>query len=177
LTVHEHVGPTDEILAAVSALSREHWCRTLRFRGVPYHGDLCRRLRQGTVLREQKYVRNGGAMVHTLNLRTTLNKLTHELGRRLAASPYAGWTGLLAVQDAQEEVCLTIENGTVRVVDPSETPHAVRGGEEIAQLLIGTDDPKETVANAGIRLAGDAAALAPVLFPAQHPTLGSWDHY
>jgi hypothetical protein len=177
LTVHEHVGPTDEVLAAVAALSKEHWCHRARFRGVPYHSDLCRRLRQGTVLREQRYVGNGGAMIHTLNLRSTLEKLVGELGRRLATSSYAAWSGHLAVQDARQEVCLAIENGTVRVVDPRETPHGLRGGEEIAQLLIGTDEPQETVANAGIRLTGDAAALAPVLFPAQHPTLGSWDHY
>lgn len=177
LTVHEHVGPTDEILAAVAALARQRWCRTVRFRGLPYESDLCRRLRRGSVLREQQFVENGGAMIHTLNLRSTLEKLTNELGRRLAASPYADWQGLLAVQDAREEVFLSIDRATVRVTDPGKTPHAIRGGEEIAQLLIGTDEPEETVANAGIRLTGDAAALAPALFPAQHPTLGSWDHY
>jgi hypothetical protein len=177
MTVHEHVGPSDEILAAVAALAEKRWCRTVRFRGLPYESDLCRRLRRGTALREQQFVGNGGAMIHTLNLRATLEKLADELGRRLARSPYAHWSGMLTVHDAHEDVGLEIDGKTVRVKDATNTPHAVRGGEEIAQLLIGTDEPGETVANAGIRLTGDAAALAPVLFPAQHPTLGSWDHY
>jgi len=59
----------------------------------------------------------------------------------------------------------------------ARTRSAVRGGEEIAQLLIGTDPPEEIITAAGTRLTGQARALVDVLFPHQHPVLGAWDAY
>ena len=60
---------------------------------------------------------------------------------------------------------------------PAATRHAIRGGEEIVQLLIGTDEPGETIESAGIRLTGDAKMLAQVLFPNRRPGLRPWDRY
>jgi hypothetical protein len=44
-------------------------------------------------------------------------------------------------------------------------------------LLIGADDPAEIVSAANMRLSGDARALLPILFPAQHPMLRQLDHF
>ena len=57
------------------------------------------------------------------------------------------------------------------------TKHAVRGGDEIAQLLIGTDDPHEIADAAGTRLRGRAKQLIDVLLPNQHPILAEWDQF
>ena len=64
-----------------------------------------------------------------------------------------------------------------RVAAAAATKHVLRGGEQIAQLLLGTDEPEETIDAGRMKTAGDAAQLASVLFPNQHPTLGMWDHY
>ena len=39
------------------------------------------------------------------------------------------------------------------------------------------DEPEETVSAHGMRLGGDARKWVGVLFPNQHPMLGSWDHF
>jgi hypothetical protein len=63
------------------------------------------------------------------------------------------------------------------VSDATRAASAIRGDDHVAQLLIGTDDPAETVAAANMRLSGDARALLPILFPAQHPMLRQLDHF
>jgi predicted acetyltransferase len=123
------------------------------------------------------YRRCGGAMVRTLNLRSTLTKIAGELTRRFRGSAMADWRGELLIADPREKVTLRIERGTVRVSDGGSARHALRGGEEIAQLLIGTDDPRQVIAAGGIRATGDALRLAEALFPAQHPQLCLWDRY
>ena len=59
----------------------------------------------------------------------------------------------------------------------AKTGHAIRGGEEIAQLLIGADEPEETVEAGHIRLTGDARDLAGVLFPNEYPFISWWDSF
>lgn len=72
---------------------------------------------------------------------------------------------------------LTIDRSRVTTAAPAQTKHAIRGGDEIAQLLIGTDEPDEIVDAAGIRLRGDAKQLVHVLMPNEHPTLAAWDNF
>jgi hypothetical protein len=116
-------------------------------------------------------------MVRTVNLAAALEKMRGELGRRLRASRLAGWRGNLLLCDAREKVTLAIDRSRVRVGPPARSKHAIRGGDAVAQLLIGTEDPGEVAEMAGMRLAGDARQLAAVLFPSQHPALCQWDRY
>ena len=53
----------------------------------------------------------------------------------------------------------------------------MRGGEEVAQLLVGSDRPEEIAAASGVRFSGDGLMLSRALFPAEQPTLGFWDYY
>jgi hypothetical protein len=116
-------------------------------------------------------------MVRTLNLHSALAKMAGELSRRLKQSHVAGWRGKLLVADARERVALAIGRGRVAISSGGASRHAIRGGEEIARLLIGSDHPGEVMDAGAIRAAGDAAAIAEVLFPAQHPMLNAWDKY
>ena len=99
------------------------------------------------------------------------------LSARLRASWLAGWSGKLLIADSRESATLDILRSRVSVLPASPTPHAIRGGDEIAQLLIGTDEPEEVIDAGRTRLSGDARKLAPVLFPNQHPNLAAWDRY
>jgi hypothetical protein len=89
----------------------------------------------------------------------------------------AGWRGRLLIADAREKAMLAIDRSHVRTLPPEATKHAIRGSDQIAQLLIGTDEPDEVVEAGGIRLTGDARKLIQVLFPNQHPQLGVWDSF
>ncbi len=55
--------------------------------------------------------------------------------------------------------------------------NVIRGGREIAQLLIGTEAPEEVMEAACMEVTGDAAELARVLFPAQQPQLSQLDRF
>jgi hypothetical protein len=116
-------------------------------------------------------------MIRTLNLRSTLGKLTRELSRRLKRSHMAAWRGEVLVADPREKVTLAINRSTVSVAPARKSKHSIRGGEHIAQLIIGSDEPGEIVEAAGIKVTGDARKLIEVLFPNQHPRLCGFDEY
>ena len=179
----ESSGDVEEALRVLGMLARRGRYEQVRFASLPYGHPLCRSLRRGNSHAEFNYSRDGGAMIRTLNLRAMLRKMTGELSRRLKGSPLSGWRGGLLIADPREKVKLAIDRSRVRVCaagrssDTRPARHTVRGGEEIAQLLIGTDEPGEIVEAANIKLAGDARKLVNVLFPNQHPILSVRDRY
>jgi len=177
LECYEVGGDADEALRVLAMLTRKLGCRELKFVDVHQETPIIKKLRRGDCTTTINSRLNGGPMIRTINLTTSLTKMCGELSRRLRASHVAGWRGKSLIADAREKVTLAVANGKVSIAKPTKTKHAVRGGDEIAQLLIGTNDPAETIEAAGIRLSGDAKRLVPVLFPAQHPMLCPWDGY
>lgn len=175
--VLDAVGQPDEILAVLRGEAIRRYWPDARFSDLHWDSELCRVLRRGTVRLESSYRRSGGAMVLTIDLASSLSKLEGEMTRRLKASPLAKWRGDLLIADRRQRVGLRIAGGKCRVGEPAKTKHAVRGGDYLAQLLIGADDPMETVREGGLKLSGDASALVPVLFPARHPKLAGLDRF
>jgi len=176
-------GDVEQVLRVLRAWADRHNREEVQLPSVPHDHPLARRLRRETCRLKTEYCSDGGAMIRTLNLRSTLQKMSVELSRRLKRSVMSGWRGGLLIADPREKVKLAIDRSRLRVCTPGEsrnsrpTRHTVRGGEEIAQLLIGTRQPEETVDAGRIRLTGDARKLIAALFPDQHPTLGIPDRY
>jgi hypothetical protein len=177
LDCFECCGDADDILRALGLLARKRCCEQVRLETLPYFGEVAKRLRRGSCRIETEYHGSGHAIARLVNLPAALGKLAGELSRRLRASPLADWSGDLLIADPREEAMLRIADGTVSFRTPARTRHAIRGGEEIVQLLLGTQIPEETVEAAGIRLSGDARRLLPILFPEQRPQLSALDRY
>ncbi len=177
LDVVDCAGETDAVLGALRRLCRRLGKRHVVLPSLHHDCELARRLRRGTCRIETRYTRRGDAMIRTLDLNRCLARLGGELERRLKASPLADWSGNLLIDDGEDKATLAIGDGKVAPAGATRTRHAVRGGAEIAQLLIGTDDPLETAAAFGTALTGDAADLLAALFPARDPTLAVWDHF
>jgi hypothetical protein len=173
----ECCGRAEDILCALGFLARRWCCEQVRFETLPYFSEVARRLRRGSCSAETQYHACGHAMVRLINLRCALEKMAGELSRRLRSSLLADWRGDLVIADAREEVGLHIANGRVTVGARAPTRHAILGGDEMAQLLLGTDTPEETAEAAGMRVSGDAKLLLPVLFPEQRPQLSAADRY
>jgi hypothetical protein len=177
LTCHEHAGDPDDVLRALVEPARKSDHTEIRF--LTLHGatPLAAKLRRMNCRTETSYRRCGGAMISTLNLRSTLTKIAPELSRRLKRSPLDGWRGPLLIGDEREKVTLLVNRGNVRVAPATRTKHAIRGGEAIARLLLGSDEPDAVIEGGGIRTTGDARLLSCVLFPNEHPNLCSLDRY
>lgn len=173
----DHGGDLEQVLGVLGAIARKRGLTEVRFHGLHFDSDLCKHLRRNYCRYDGGYARSGGAMVRTVNLRGVLGNIAPELSRRLARSHLAGWKGRLLIADRRERVMLSIRGGKVSLGRPGATKHAIRGGDEIAQLLIGTDEPGEIVEAGKIRLTGDAKQLVEVLFPNQHPMLGTIDGF
>ncbi len=175
----EFAGDVEQVLRVLGKLGRKWNCKGVQFGTLHYEHPLCKRIRRGNCVRREEFVRCGRAMVRTINLESTLTKMTGELSRRLKRSPLATWRGDLRIADARESVTLRIARDAVTVAPASKRKPAgaIRGGDEIAQFLIGATEPEETVESYGTRVTGDAKRLLPVLFPNQHPTLGSADDF
>jgi hypothetical protein len=116
-------------------------------------------------------------MVTTIGLAGVLEKMRGELAARLRASPWAGWRGRVLLSDGRDAVTLAIGRKGIHIGAPEKTPHVLRGGDEIAQLLIGAGDPDEIIEAAGIRTRGDGRKVARILFPNEHPQLSQRDRF
>ncbi len=173
----EYAGDAYQALCAVAKLARQWGCQEIQFATLPHRSELVRMLRWNSCRAETLYRRNGGSMIAVLNLPATLEKLQDELSRRLQASPLAAWRGTLLLADAREQVALRLARGHVRLAPAAESEHALRGGNAMAQFLLGTEAPAEVIAAGGMKVTGDAAKLAEVLFPAQQPQLSQLDRY
>jgi hypothetical protein len=177
ITCGEYCGDAEDTLRILGVLARRWNCQEIRFDSLPYNCELIRKLRWGNSRVEIRNHRNGSALIALLNLASTLSKMEGELSSRLRSSALADWAGDLLIADTRDEVMLSLSGGQVRATQPGATSNAIRGGDEIVQLLIGTDRPAEVIEAGRMRLSGDAARLAEVLFPEQHPTLSQADHF
>ena len=176
LNLIDEAGEPEDVLAALGKLAAKHRCREIRM-GLHADSALARLLRRLSCRVEMHYFRDGGPMIRTINLPSALRKIAPELSRRLKSSTLAAWRGALLVADSRERAMLKIDRGRLAVGPPAKTAHAVRGGDEVARLLIGSAEPEEVVEAGRMRLSGDAAKLVRVLFPAQRPMLQSWDRF
>lgn len=180
LEVIEAVGDTDQLLRGIGQVARKWRAREVRFVSLPYRTDLACRLRAGSVRLECSYARCGGPMVRIVNLRSSLTKMEVELTRRLKASVFQGRRAQLVLSDGRESVALGLGGGRVKVLDApvrGGAKHAILAGDALGQLLLGTDEPGQIVADRDIKVTGDARELLPVLFPAQYPMLHTADRF
>jgi predicted N-acetyltransferase YhbS len=175
--INEPIGDVEQILRCVGMVVRKKEYKEARFFGMHYESELCKTLRRRTCRAETSYKRCGEAMIRTLNLESTLKKISGELSNRIKKSCCNDWNGVMLISDLREKACLRIDDGKVSVISLTETKHSVRGGDEIAQLLIGSDEPEEVIEAGRIKISGDAKCLVKILFPNQHPCLGAWDRY
>ncbi|HUV39108.1 MAG TPA: GNAT family N-acetyltransferase, partial [Planctomycetota bacterium] len=146
LECYEAGGDPDEAMRVLAMLARRHVCREVKFVDVHENTPILRKMRRGDCTTTVNSRRNGGPMIRTIHLASSLEKMRGELSRRLKRSPLATWRGALLVDDVREKVTLKIADGKVAVAaKPSKTKHVIRGGDAVAQLLIGTNEPAETV--------------------------------
>lgn len=170
-------GDVDEALKVLAALARKKGFGEVRFTTILRNHPLAVRVRHLNCREETSHRRCGGAMIRTINLPSALGKMAGELESRLRDSGMAAWRGDLRIADGREAAVLAIARGKICVAPAARSKHAILGGDEIAQLLIGTAPPTEIAQVAGTRFTGDGARLAAVLFPEQHPGLCMADRY
>ena len=176
--VDEVAGDAATALAVLRSVAEAENCTELYFDRLHYKSAVGVQLRQMGSTRLSKGHRSGKArwyVARIVNLKATATKLAPMLHERLLASPLAGWRGSLSIcleqDDGAEAVTLAVQDDRVDVRDGAVGSHAISGGQAVAQLLLGAEEAKEVVAVNGIEVRGDAAALLPVLFPAQWPQM------
>ncbi|MFY9985226.1 MAG: GNAT family N-acetyltransferase [Chthoniobacterales bacterium] len=177
LEVRSWAGNPEVILAVVRRLAKARGLATIQFRWIHYQSQLSRFLRRQNSDFKSDYRSSGGPMIRAISLQRFTRRLLPELEDRLRRSHLSGWSGDLLVDDSQEAVTLRIKQGKIELLPGSRSENSISGGEAIAQLMFGTDDPQETIDSGGIRLRGQAKFLVPVLFPNEYPALSFWDRF
>jgi predicted N-acetyltransferase YhbS len=180
LELIDSAGEPGQILRVLGRLARRRGARRIRLPDLHHDSGLARLLRRGDCRLERNYSRSGEAMIHLLNLTSTLERMEGELEARLRRSHLADWRGRLLIAREADKAVLQIDRSKVRLVPPGRgavARHTIRGGEHIAGLLIGRDEPGEVIEAGGLRLRGDASKLVDVLLPNQHPCLGTPDTF
>ena len=178
LSVIDCVGDDKESLAVLALLVNRLHVKNLVFSGLHYDNPLRKRLmNQSYSWSTTRYRNSGGSMVCTINLMSSLAKLTREFSARLRHSCLADWRGSLLVSDARETFSLVIDRSRVKLAPPARSKHRLAAGPHLAQLLIGSYEPVDIIEAADMKLAGDAPCLVEVLFPFLHPSLDPWDHF
>ncbi|NKB72120.1 MAG: sigma-70 family RNA polymerase sigma factor [Candidatus Latescibacteria bacterium] len=167
--VDEAAGEPGQVLQVLGKLARESGHGKVVFDRLHYQSPLARHLRAMGTARISLQTPN--YYLRILNLQAVFEKLAPELSRRLDSSLLADWRGDLLIGDGEEEIMLAIDRTKVEVVAAGQTKHAITGGAEMVQLIVGTDTPEEVVATNDIALQGDAQHLVGVLFPIQYPQM------
>lgn len=170
----DSAGDPETRLRVLRSLASRSGCATVYFDRQPLRSPLGRRLRRLRCIQHTRHRPTGGWLIRVLNLHSAFEKIAPELSERLARSG-TQWSGALMLSDGEESVALRIEGAHVEIAAWERSPHAVLGGPEIAQLLVGTRDPEATAEAEGTRLTGDAHRLVRVLFPAQDPQMCNED--
>lgn len=168
-------GDPDTRLRILRSISERFGCETVHFDRQPVRGPMGRILRRMRCSQRTLHRAAGGWLIKVIDLRSALGKLAPELSTRLESAGTTGWSGDLIIANAEESVKLGIDGTRIMVVEGGESSHAVLGGQEIAQLIVGVRDPEETAEMASMRLTGDARRLVRVLFPAQDPQMCNED--
>lgn len=177
-TFSDAAGDPEQILRVLAQKVREFKIERVRFIKMPYRSALAKRIRQGDYILEVKKVDNNGrsaSQIKLINLRSTLEKIAPVLADRMGASTLADWEGDLVIEADGQEAALEIEDARIAVKDPVGSDHAIRGGQEVAQLLLGVEVPSEVCESGGIQLSGDASKLIEVLFPEQRGQMPNED--
>ncbi|MCY3665419.1 MAG: sigma-70 family RNA polymerase sigma factor [Gemmatimonadetes bacterium] len=174
--VDESVGDPEQRIQVLGKLARQFYCDAVYFDRLPYKSVLGKRLRQMHSCQIQPDSWGGlrgsrAYVIRIINLRSLFEKLTNELSRRLRKSPLAEWSGNLIISSGEEEIMLVIDRSDVKVKSGGTAENSIRGGQEIAQLIVGTETADEIVEMNQIRLSGKAQQLIEVLFPAQYPQM------
>lgn len=180
LDVGDAAGEPGAILAALGRLAAKLRCIEVRFGGLHEQSELARAIRRLNSRCETRHFRSGGAMASTISLPRVLGEIAPELSRRLSDSTMRDWQGQLLIADAHDRAMLQIAQGQVRLADTKAKARAANfivGGDEMARLLLGIDDPLQVAREGKIRMSGQGKDLLRALFPAQHPNLYSWDRY
>jgi RNA polymerase sigma factor (sigma-70 family) len=173
--IDDHAGPVEEVLQALAMLARRAEKDVVRCRRLHDRSALGRALKKLPSCAVQQMKGRQNYYARIVNAKSLFEKLAPELARRLAQFPLLQWCGDLVIAVDGEEVALRIKGGDINIVETDKSEHAIRGGQEIARLLLGADVPEEVVAAGGIELSGDAEQLIKVLFPAQQPQMRNQD--
>jgi hypothetical protein len=173
----DSAGDARQILRVLAHLARKENRDTVVFHMLHRDSQLARTLRRGNCREELRHERAAGRIIRIINLASCLRKIAPELSARLKRSTLANWSGRLLIADSRESAVLDIARGKVALSKAASANHAIRGGDEIAQLLIGTDNPLEVVERGDMKLTGQASTLVQALFPAQNPMLSPWDSF
>ena len=180
-SVVDWAGMAHAVLAATALLMRRLQCSEVRFVDAHEESELYRNLHTLNYRRETTHTRNGSCMIRIVNAHSLFSSIRRTLGKRLRESAAAGWSGTLKIVYPEAACYLLVDGGKIRVSPTPEagTPvrHTLKAGHELAQLLMGVDDPREIIRRNGMKTTGDAKALICALFPQQHPSLSAWDHF
>ena len=173
----EYVGDAADALGVLGAIGRKANCERVLFESIPAGSELIRLLKRGNCEARTAFIRSGGSMIRLVSLPSALCAMRREFERLLKRSELAKWRGRLSIRCEREAATLRIRDGRVAVEEGASPAHGIRGGHAIAQLLLGTDEPGETVESGGLRVRGDARRLLPVLFPRRDPVLSFADRF
>ena len=170
LVVHELGGFSTpagraELLRQLRDVATSAGCEQVHLPYGPDHplGALLRRLTATVTLSSSA---DGGHLIRVINLKSTLRKMASEFSSRIAASPTAGRDGALTLKTPHQSATLVIRRGSVSVAEtPPPGADALRGGYDIARLIVGADDPGAVIEAGGLTCTRGARAWADVLFP------------
>jgi hypothetical protein len=177
LVCNEAVGDPGQALAVLADLHQVGGYENLACFTLPHAHPLLQVLRLGNCIVENRYFAVSGWRVRLINLHSTLNKLLPVLHERLGRSQFARWTGSLLLDGGSQQAMLRMNGGKIRLDTAGPAANVLHGGDALARLLIGSDEPDEVLRQEQMTCAGVALPLVCALFPNRSPMLSQWDEF
>ncbi len=174
--------PTREAIEAVLAdmvrVAKKHEKPNLRFDLSLGHPIARFCMADGCSIRAYTGHRGGG-MGRIGNLETLCERMQPEWERLLAASILAKWRGTLRLDTDMGKVDLAIARGCVRprAAEGRAEARLVANQDKLTRLVLGFHSAETSRLLGEARFAGDALALASILFPERDLDIFEHDHF
>ncbi len=165
------------LLAAFAVQAVEKRCEDISFYMPPDHPFAEFAQRYG-VEWTVTYTRHGAGMMRILNQQPLFEAIAPELERRLAASPLAGHTGVLALQTDLGMTTLHFAAGHVTVNGETSADMCLTLPQSaLMQLLMGYRRARDVLNDPAVSLTGTGLPLLDALFPKGSPYPWLADHF
>lgn len=173
----EAVGDTSQLLRMTAHVMRKKVYRHVHFKSVHYNSLLLQEIRKGNVVVTTHYYKNAEALMRIISLEKTFQAILPELQKRLDNSIASQWDGTLTVSYNKENITLVSGKGRLNVQPGITKGPRIKGKDALAQLVLGTTSVHELCATGAVSATKEAAAIAEILFPEQHPCLSFRDYF
>ncbi|RKY67443.1 MAG: hypothetical protein DRP97_07425 [Candidatus Latescibacterota bacterium] len=125
-----------------------------------------------------RYPKNGGGMMRIIDQKSLFEKITGELGRRIADSKFGDFSGSLSIRTDVANTSFEIRDGLLNISSGQKSEHFLDLPQTtLMQLIAGHRTVRDVLSDPDVEISRGLEPLLRVLFPVTVPYVWLADHF